>query len=185
MAESVKPFREPLEEVTYSKIDKPSLKFDFVGSSTILPKGSTPNPLMAASCFTWSLLARVPPDSMMILTALLTSKLFQVFSAMLSVVSIHNSFDNRRFSSWVIKPFLKFSSIKKALSLASSMILGFSGIILLSVTATDKPETVAESKPKVFKSSISWAVSSGVHRLIAFLIKDLIVPAVTAWLMNF
>ena len=52
VAEKVNPFLEPRAEVTYSKTESPSLKFDLVGSSTIFPNGSTTSPRMAASCFT-------------------------------------------------------------------------------------------------------------------------------------
>ena len=103
-AESVNPFRDPREDVTYSKMERPSRKFDFVGSSTIFPSGSTTSPRIAASCFTWSLLARVPPELIITFTALSSLKLFHVFSAIVFVVSIQIWKLKRRRSSCVISP---------------------------------------------------------------------------------
>ena len=105
MAVSVRPFLDPLELVTYSKTESPSLKLDLIGSSTIFPRGSTTSPRIAASCLTWSREARPTRASITTLIGFSGSICSHVLSASSSVTSIQTSWDSLLFSSEVPRRF--------------------------------------------------------------------------------
>ena len=44
----------PDDELKYSKMDKPTLKFAIIGVSIISPEGFAINPLIPANCFIWA-----------------------------------------------------------------------------------------------------------------------------------
>ena len=159
-AVSVSPFREPRAEVTYSKIVNPSLKLDFVGRSTIFPRGSTTKPRIAASCLTWSRDERPTPASIIILIGLSASRPSHVLSASSSVTSIQSSWVSLLLSSVVINPARKFSSIRATSPLASWITSSLSSSILGSVIPKESPEIVPASKPRSFILSIICTTSS-------------------------
>ena len=162
MAVSVRPFLEPLEDVTYSNSESPSLKFDLMGSSTILPTGSTIRPLMAASCLTWSFEVLPTLALITILIGLSSSKASHVLSTKSSETFIQTSCVNLFFSSVVINPWAKFSSILDTSFSASLIIIAFSGKIFASEIPNESPEMVPAQNPKSLIASIITATSSPV-----------------------
>ena len=156
-AVSARPFLAPWVEVKYSKIVKPSLKFEIIGVSIISPDGFAINPLIPANCF---ICAGEPlaPESAIINTELdftLPSLSFCgldmisiISDAILSVHLDHWSITLLYFSPLVINPSAYWFSYSSTIFFASPIIFSLLSGIIKSSFPKEIPALKAFLKPK-------------------------------------
>ena len=167
-AVSAKPLRAPWVDVKYSKIVRPSLKFEIIGVSIISPEGFAINPLIPANCFIWAA-EPLAPESAIINTELIwifpslsffgVEIIFIISAAILSVHLDHWSITLLYFSPLVISPSAYWFSYSSTNFLASLIIPFLLSGIIRSSFPKDIPALNAFLNPNVIKRSQKITVS--------------------------
>ena len=119
----------------YSRTERPSRKFDLIGSSMIPPEGLAISPRIPASCLIWLLEPRAPELAIMKMLLYLPSPLRRA-SVILSLAMFHASITLLCLSSSVIRPRLNFFVIRSTAASASARYSFFFSGITISETET-------------------------------------------------
>ena len=166
-AVSARPFRAPCVEVKYSSIDRPSLKFDVIALSIILPSGLDIRPLIPANCLICAAEPLAPESAYIntllndgitsslpfLSTSTLSPRAFIIEDATFSLVLDQISIILLYFSPFVRSPDSNCCSIFLTSDSALEIISFLSSGTSKSFTPIEAPEVVEYSNPRYINLS--------------------------------